>query len=357
VLAAARKVVGAGTVTDATTLAAGAPQGFAGMAAHGAGLAGQLIEGKFTLDGAVYSLSGRAPAPDAFPGLEAAARALPAGAQAGTISVLPALANPYAFSARQGGDGRVTLSGFVPGQKERAAIVATAEKWFPNAVYDRLQIAAGEPAGFTDAANAGIAQMARLQNGGWALGAGAWALSGEAPSQDTANGITAAMRKALASADTTGVKAPPPPPPPPVVEPPKPAPAPVVEAPKPPPAPVVSCAPGSEGFILREVIRFDTADRRLTDDDIAILNRVLERIRACPGARLELHGHTDARGGRGYNISLSSRRAFSTSRYFVTNGVDRKRITTLGYGKDKPIADNATDEGRTQNRRVEVFVK
>jgi outer membrane protein OmpA-like peptidoglycan-associated protein len=71
---------------------------------------------------------------------------------------------------------------------------------------------------------------------------------------------------------------------------------------------------------------------------------------------LELEGFTDSRGSEQYNIGLSQRRAESVERYLVSKGLPLFRISIIGLGKDNPVADNKTDQGRAQNRRVEVHV-
>lgn len=74
------------------------------------------------------------------------------------------------------------------------------------------------------------------------------------------------------------------------------------------------------------------------------------------GYMIELQGYTDARGTEQYNIGLSQRRAEAVERYLVTKKIPLYRISIVGLGKDDPIADNKNEEGRAQNRRVEVRV-
>ena len=67
-------------------------------------------------------------------------------------------------------------------------------------------------------------------------------------------------------------------------------------------------------------------------------------------------GHTDSTGSEQYNLDLSRRRADSVSNYLVSRGVARARIETIGYGEQYPVADNTTESGRAQNRRVEIRI-
>lgn len=75
-----------------------------------------------------------------------------------------------------------------------------------------------------------------------------------------------------------------------------------------------------------------------------------------PNTRALVVGHTDSVGSASYNQGLSERRARSAADFIAANGVDRSRITTVGGGMNEPIATNETDEGRRQNRRVEVAI-
>ncbi|HXV77890.1 MAG TPA: OmpA family protein [Candidatus Polarisedimenticolaceae bacterium] len=68
-------------------------------------------------------------------------------------------------------------------------------------------------------------------------------------------------------------------------------------------------------------------------------------------------GHTDSTGSEQYNLSLSERRADAVAGYLVGRGVDPTRITTIGYGESQPTADNVSDWGRQQNRRVDLLLK
>ena len=71
---------------------------------------------------------------------------------------------------------------------------------------------------------------------------------------------------------------------------------------------------------------------------------------------LELEGYTDGRGSEQYNIGLSQRRAEAVERYLVSKNIPLFRIAIVGLGKENPVADNKTNDGRAQNRRVEVRV-
>ncbi|MCB1832791.1 MAG: OmpA family protein, partial [Geminicoccaceae bacterium] len=68
----------------------------------------------------------------------------------------------------------------------------------------------------------------------------------------------------------------------------------------------------------------------------------------------EVQGHTDSTGATDYNQGLSERRAQSVLDYLTGKGVEAERLTAVGFGENRPIASNDTEEGRAQNRRVEI---
>lgn len=72
-----------------------------------------------------------------------------------------------------------------------------------------------------------------------------------------------------------------------------------------------------------------------------------------PALRVEISGHTSNEGKREFNMKLSRKRAEAVKDYLVSAGIDESRIGTIGYGPDKPIADNDTKEGQEKNRRIE----
>ena len=87
-----------------------------------------------------------------------------------------------------------------------------------------------------------------------------------------------------------------------------------------------------------------------------VLDRFAEGLRAHPETDVRIVGHTDNTGSDAVNEPLSVNRASSTRSYLMNRGVDGRRISVEGMGERQPIATNATAEGRSRNRRVEIFV-
>lgn len=97
---------------------------------------------------------------------------------------------------------------------------------------------------------------------------------------------------------------------------------------------------------------FDSAEIKSESDDL--LAEIAQVINAHPElVKIRIEGHTDNVGGKAYNLDLSKRRAAAVRDHLVNKGgVDASRLSTEGYGFEKPIADNSTEEGRAKNRRV-----
>jgi OOP family OmpA-OmpF porin len=101
-------------------------------------------------------------------------------------------------------------------------------------------------------------------------------------------------------------------------------------------------------------INFDFNKADIKPDSQPIINEVVKLLKSNPGLNLKVEGHTDDVGTPDYNKSLSDARAKSVVGALRAQGIADKRLDAIGYGEDKPIADNGSDAGRAQNRRVEL---
>ena len=107
---------------------------------------------------------------------------------------------------------------------------------------------------------------------------------------------------------------------------------------------------------LPETVLFDVGQAVLRAEAGPSLQAVVELVGDHPGAQTEVQGHTDSVGSADFNQSLSERRAGAVSDWLAGHGVAPGTLTRAGYGSSRPVADNATPEGRQANRRVEVIV-
>lgn len=108
-------------------------------------------------------------------------------------------------------------------------------------------------------------------------------------------------------------------------------------------------------FVLRNVL-FDYDKADLKPESMTELDRLVKFLRENPTVRIEIGAHTDAQGNDAYNLNLSDRRAKSAMDYLATQGIERRRLSSRGYGETEPIASNDSEEGRALNRRVEFRI-
>jgi outer membrane protein OmpA-like peptidoglycan-associated protein len=141
---------------------------------------------------------------------------------------------------------------------------------------------------------------------------------------------------------------------------PPPAPAPPPPAPEPEPAPAPPPKKAeikAEKIELKETIEFELNSTTLVKKSTPVLDDVVQIMKDHPEiTKIEVQGHTDSQGPRAHNVKLSTGRAAAVRKYLVDHGIEAGRIVSKGYGPDKPIADNKTEDGRAQNRRVEIHI-
>ena len=111
---------------------------------------------------------------------------------------------------------------------------------------------------------------------------------------------------------------------------------------------------GMEETVVFRSIYFDFDKYNIKPEFAPVLDEGVNIIQSKPELKVVLEGHTDSVGTEKYNMALSIRRANSVKAYMTRKGVNPSRVTTVGYGKDRPRYDNSTAEGRKLNRRVEI---
>jgi outer membrane protein OmpA-like peptidoglycan-associated protein len=102
------------------------------------------------------------------------------------------------------------------------------------------------------------------------------------------------------------------------------------------------------------VIRFKHNSNELSDESYQALERFAGALIQQPELEISIKGYTDSTGALSYNMSMSELRANLVKGYLVGKGVDPERISVRGMGPENPVAPNTTEEGRSQNRRVEI---
>lgn len=123
------------------------------------------------------------------------------------------------------------------------------------------------------------------------------------------------------------------------------------------PAPVPAGAPERIKYCTTLDIQFDIDRYDIKHEYEASVERLGEYMKRYPDTTAVIEGHTDEVGTDEYNMQLSQRRANSVVNYLVErSGIDRSRLQAVGYGKTRPIADNSTEEGKRQNRRIDSVI-
>src|SRR6188768_1292677 len=157
-------------------------------------------------------------------------------------------------------------------------------------------------------------------------------------------GGSLAFQGAGAIAITGTPPAPPPPPPPPPKKEEPPAPPPRVEV-------------RDNKIDFKEKIQFENNKSVILPQSFGLLDDIVKVIKDNPQAKkIAIEGHASAEGDAKRNLTLSDERAKAVMKYCVDHGIDAKRLTAKGFGITKPIGDNATEEGREKNRRVEFNI-
>jgi outer membrane protein OmpA-like peptidoglycan-associated protein len=110
-------------------------------------------------------------------------------------------------------------------------------------------------------------------------------------------------------------------------------------------------------LIMPGNITFATDSADIASNFYTPLNNLATSFKQYNQNSIEIVGHTDSTGSHDHNMLLSERRAQSVANYLIAQGVDPARLSTRGAGPDQPVASNATESGRAQNRRVEVSLK
>jgi outer membrane protein OmpA-like peptidoglycan-associated protein len=104
-------------------------------------------------------------------------------------------------------------------------------------------------------------------------------------------------------------------------------------------------------------INFDSGKSTIKKESMPVVEQIIEMMNQAPDIQLSVEGHTDSDGSSDTNLKLSQARAKSVVDEIVKGGIDKSRLSSAGFGEEKPIAENTTEEGKAKNRRVELIKK
>ena len=104
-------------------------------------------------------------------------------------------------------------------------------------------------------------------------------------------------------------------------------------------------------------INFDSGKSTIKKESMPIVEQIIEMMKQAKDIKLSIEGHTDSDGSNEPNLKLSEARAKAVVEAITKGGIDAARLSSAGFGEEKPIADNLTAEGKAKNRRVELIKK
>ncbi len=270
-----------------------------------------------------------------------------------TIEVLERR-SPYELSAALEGDTLV-LTGYAPSPQVREAIHAHASEQFSGVIRDEIKLAAGEPedADWERAARFGFVQLVRLQRGDLTITDTVMRLEGEAAVPALADDVTQRFanppepftaRAAITTPSGNDAVAPQPTPP-------------ALDDEDDTPITVRDdCQDRFDMLLARNTIEFDSGSATIRNASFSLLDQLARTARRCATFSVRIEGHTDNTGDPSANLRLSRARANAVVGYLIAQGVASDRLRALGFGSDRPIASNATAEGRARNRRIEFNI-
>ncbi|MBE0571228.1 MAG: OmpA family protein [Ignavibacteriaceae bacterium] len=104
-------------------------------------------------------------------------------------------------------------------------------------------------------------------------------------------------------------------------------------------------------------INFDSGKSTIKKESMPVVEQIIEMMRLAPDIKISVEGHTDSDGSNESNLKLSEARAKAVVEAITKGGIDAARLSSAGFGEEKPISDNTTADGKAKNRRVELINK
>lgn len=249
---------------------------------------------------------------------------------------------PAEFTATLGETGRVELRGRLTDEMQRSAVDAFARSAFAGAeVLTATRVDAGLPDGWAIRVLAGLKALAEVDSGRLLVRPDLVEVTGVTGSTETRGRITQILSEALGQGQTFRVNVR-------YDE----ALDPLAALPTP-----EECAADVNAVIARTKITFTPASAEIASTARPVLDELAQILVTCPAMPLEIGGHTDSQGSEGGNRALSQARAEAVLLALQGRRVDVSGMTAVGFGEAQPIADNATEEGREANRRIEFVLK
>ncbi|HRF09817.1 MAG TPA: OmpA family protein [Xanthobacteraceae bacterium] len=325
-----------GTKTqDASTFARGGASSFVEAVNFTVKQIASLERPTITFADGKVSVTGRAASIEAREQILNALKSFPQGFTLASAEI--EAPEPYGFSARKT-DDTLTLTGSVPDEALRKQILDAARRLFGGyRVADQLTLTPNAPAGFQQAVLAGLAGLSRLADGALTIRGNKGELSGNAFYAEALNAIRASLARSLPGGFTVDLKA--------GVQ----ATGPAIDA--------AACQTSVNTLLGKTTILFETGAANISSDSAGLLDRIAGTFARCAEAKVEIAGHTDSTGDASANLALSQQRAEAVLNYLTRAGLAAGNFVAKGYGQERPVASNETEDGRARNRRTEFVVQ
>lgn len=111
-----------------------------------------------------------------------------------------------------------------------------------------------------------------------------------------------------------------------------------------------------DGHIALNIL-FETGKSTIQNESLPVIDQIFELLKLEPTHEISIEGHTDNVGNAISNKKHTNDRSEAVMEALIAKGTDKSRMSFIGWGQEKPVADNKTNEGRAQNRRVEIVKK
>ncbi len=262
------------------------------------------------------------------------------------IEVIAPILNPI-WKVTRDNTGSLVLSGHIADEAQRIALIAEAQKLYPGQVIDEMQLAPGAFVGAGPQMVQILKRLAGLQSGSAQLQDGVFSLSGAANSKADALQVEHEMQAIDgAYSGNASLSYPPPPPNEFGVS---------VETGQ------IDDADQCRGLfaeaLSKNKILFASSKANIGVSSHNFLNFLAELAGQCDAFSMKVEGHSDNTGDRAFNVYLSGLRAEAVTTYLISRGVDATRLSSAGFGPDRPICSERTSDCRARNRRIEMQIE
>ena len=243
------------------------------------------------------------------------------------------IVSPYVMSVGWR-DEKLTINGIVPDEQSQQKIVGVLQKKYPGKdIAQQIKVAQGQPEKWTELVSTVLSNMSTLDRVDMDLIDQNLDLSAQTEKSSDKEKLLRSLRPFEEYGYTIKTHV-------------------IAED-----VAKIRCQGQFDKLLGNAQISFASGKAIIENTSFALLNRLTQTAQVCPDSLLDIAGHTDSQGSKQKNLTLSRERAQAVARWLTKSGIDKQRIKTIGYGSERPIADNSTELGRAKNRRIEFIVR